>query len=51
MKRLQWLADAEIRKLEELYNQPSPEECAAPDEAEELREEAKKVRQSRRRER
>jgi hypothetical protein len=49
MNRMQWLAEAEIRKLEELYEQPSPEDDERSDEAEELRAEARKVRQTRKR--
>ena len=51
MNRLQWLAEVEIKKLEELYNQPSPEECDAPEQADDLPSETRKVRQARRRER
>lgn len=51
MNRLQWLAEVEIRKLEELYNQPSPEEGTTADDAEAVRTETRKVRHTRRRDR
>lgn len=51
MNRVQWLAEAEINRLEELFSQPSPEDAERTAEADELRAEADKVRQPRKRER
>ena len=49
MDRLQWLAEAEISRLEELFKQPSHDEGETSAETEEVREETQRVRQAKKR--